>query len=124
MKKTKSVTVLRPELTTTVENSSPALHIGMANIGDFVALRLAKYDDEVPQVAKVVKIDEMEVTVQWWMGSFSDCWREWKDRNVVVEETFHRNAIIKSGLTFTATMRLPRQLVQELKALYEMVEFI
>jgi len=101
---------------------TPNPRIGVAEVGQFVALRLAKYDDEIPQIAKVVRIDGSNVTVEWWMGSFSDNWREWKEKNKVIQETFHRNAIIKSGITFTASKRLPQCLVEELKKLYEMVE--
>ena len=65
----------------------------------------------MPQIAIVVWMDELNVTVQWWMGSFSDTWREWKERNVVVKEKFPRNAIIKNGITFTASKRLTRVLL-------------
>lgn len=120
-KKPKPATTSEPDHP---EDSTPTLHIGKAEIGEFVALRLAKYDDEVPQIAKVVAMDELNVTVQWWMGSFSDSWREWKEKKKVVEETFHRNAIIKSGITFTASKRLSHAITQELRKLYRMVEFM
>ena len=120
-KKSKPATTSEPDHP---EDSAPVLHIGKAEIGEFVALRLAKYDDEVPQIAKVVALDELNVTVQWWMGSFSDNWREWKENKKVVEETFHRNAIIKSGIKFTASKRLSQAIKQELRKLYDMVEFM
>lgn len=44
--------------------------------GEFVALRLAKYDDEVPQLAKVETMTDMDVTIQWWCGRYHDVWTE------------------------------------------------
>ena len=98
--------------------------IGEAGVGEFVALRLFKYNDEIPQIGKVVELDEMNVTIEWWIGTFRDIWRQWKEKKNVVKETFHRNTIIKRGITFTKSMRLPGQLAQELKKLYETVEMM
>ena len=65
-------------------------------IGDYVALRLAKYDDEIPQIAQVVEIDELNVTVEWWIGRFNT-WKRWsKAKEMPVRETFPRNAIMWS----------------------------
>ena len=121
--KKKSITL--PEITEAHpihhQPSAAATEIGKANIGQlFVALCLAAYD-EVPQIDKVVAIDENDVSVQWWMGSYFDNWREWKE---VVEERFPRNAIIKSGIVFTSTKRLNKATISELKELYSKVEFI
>ena len=99
------------------------MNIGVTDVGEFVALRLSKYD-EVPQIAKVIKIDQDDVTVEWWIGSYYDNWREWKQRKQVVKESFHRNAVIKSGFTFTASQRLRTSTITELRQLYDMVEFI
>ena len=82
-------------------------------VGDFVALRLSKYD-EVPQTAKVIKIDQDDVTAERWMGSYSDNRREWKQRNKAVLESFHRNAIIKRAITFTASQCLPKSVTIQL----------
>ena len=82
-----------------------------------------KYD-EVPQIAKVVGLDDMDVTVQWWLGGYSDNWREWKNKNVVIEEKLPRNAIIKSGIVFTRSKRLAKCDINELRLLYDSVEFI
>ena len=82
-----------------------------------------KYD-EAPQIAKVVGLDDMDVTVQWWLGGYSDNWREWKNKNVVIEEKLPRNAIIKSGIVFTRSKRLAKRDIDELRLLYDSVEFI
>ncbi len=82
-----------------------------------VALRLDKYADEIPQIGKVVKLTDMDVTVEWWIGCYSDTWREWKERGAVVTETFPRNAIIYSGIHFTKTFRLRGSTVNPLTAI-------
>lgn len=108
----------------TTETPTPTLEVGKAEVGQFVALRLVKYDDEVPQIAKVVGLDDMDVTVQWWLGRYHENWREWKKKDRVVEEKLPRNAIIKSGITLTRAKRLTKAAVNELKLLYDLVEFI
>ena len=62
------------------EASKPELKIGEAGVGDFVALRLEKYEDEIPQIAKVVGKDGFDVTVEWWVGTYSNLWTEWKEK--------------------------------------------
>ena len=37
-------------------------------IGEFAALRLKKYEDEIPQVGKVVGMNDLELNIEWWMG--------------------------------------------------------
>ena len=34
-------------------------------VGQFAALRLHKYDDEIPQLAKILSVSDMEVNVEW-----------------------------------------------------------
>ena len=92
--------------------------------GSFVALRLVKYDDEVPQLAKVVRVSDMDVTVDWWTGRFRDVWTEWKVKGKVVRETYPRNAIIRGSITLSRSNRLSAALVKELQELYKDIEFI
>ena len=42
--------------------------------GDFVALSLFKYEDEIPQIGRVVAVDEINVTIEWWIGSYHTTW--------------------------------------------------
>ena len=92
--------------------------------GTFVALRLAKYDDEIPQLAKVVSVSDMDVTVQWWMGRYRDVWTEWRVKGEVVQETFPRTAVIRSSILLSRSNRLSNALVEELRELYSNIEFI
>ena len=92
--------------------------------GDFVALRLAKYEDEIPQIGKVVMVDDMNVTIEWWIGRFNSTWICWrKHKGVPVEETFPKNADIYR-IKFTKSMRLNTTLQADLKHIYENIEFV
>ena len=92
--------------------------------GDFVALRLAKYDDEIPQLAKVEAVNDMDVTIQWWTGRYGDVWTEWKIRGVVMTETVPWNAVIKGSIMLSRSNRMLPPLIKELKSLYQDIEFI
>ena len=92
--------------------------------GTFVALRLAKYDDEIPQLAKVVSVSDMDVRIEWWTGRYRDVWTEWKVKGKVVQETFPRNAVIRSSISLSRSNRLSNALVEELCKLYLNIEFI
>ena len=48
-------------------------------VGDFVALRLVKYEDEIPQIGKVLEVDNMNVTVEWWIGGYGSVGRKKKE---------------------------------------------
>ena len=45
-------------------------------IGHFVALRLKEYDDEVPQIARVTAIRDLDVDTGWWIGQYNDTWNQ------------------------------------------------
>ena len=83
-------------------------------VGKFAALRLKKYDDEVPQIAKVKTITNLEVTVEWWIGRWGDTWTEWKQQGKAVEETVHQNAIIMAPIELSRSNRLTKNTIIEL----------
>ena len=88
------------------------------------ALRLAKYDDEIPQIGQVVDLDELDVTVEWWIGRYADTWKCWKDKKgVPIQETFPKTAVLQRVI-FTKSLRLNTSVKEELKIAYENVEFI
>lgn len=39
--------------------------------GNLVATTLAKYEDEIPQIRRILKVDNMNVTIEWWIGRYS-----------------------------------------------------
>ena len=93
-------------------------------IGEFAALRLKEYDDEVPQIAKVVSIDELEVNIEWWIGGWTKTWNQWKTKGQVNTATVHKNAIIMAPFAFTKSNRLPREVCDKLRKLYDDIEFM
>lgn len=39
--------------------------------GNFAATRLTKHEDKISQRGKIVKMEDMNVTVEWWIGRYS-----------------------------------------------------
>ena len=92
--------------------------------GDFVALRLSKYEDEIPQIGRVVAVDQMDVTIEWWIGSYHTTWICWKkDRGEPITETVPKNAVIYK-VNFTKSMRITASLRNDLEYIYENTELI
>ena len=110
-------------LNSSMDQSKPVLS-NHCCVGDFVALRLSKYEDEIPQIGKVVKVDEMNVTIEWWIGNYSKTWICWRqEKGEPVTETVPRNAVIHK-VTFTKSMRISSNLKEDLKYLYGNTELI
>ena len=83
-------------------------------VGDFVALRLVKYEHEIPQIGKVLKVDDMNVTIEWWIGGYNKTWICWKkEKGESVTETVPKNAVIHK-ITFTKSMRISSNLKADL----------
>ena len=92
--------------------------------GDFVALRLSKYEDEIPQIGRVVAVDEMNVTIEWWIGSYRTTWICWKKNSgEPIKETVPKNAVIYK-VNFTKSMRITTRLKNDLEYIYENTELI
>ena len=98
-------------LTLEISERQPAL-------GDFVALFVDEYEDELPQIAQLVAINESEITVNWWIGSYSGVWAPWRNRGKTVCETFGRQCLL-TVVNFTKTNRLPKEIVLKFKNLYD-----
>ena len=92
--------------------------------GMMVALRLARYFDEIPQIGKIIELTESDVTVEWWIGGYSNPWVPWKKKNEPISETFHRNAILCGGVSFTRGFRLQPEAIKKLRSLYASKELI
>ena len=93
-------------------------------IGEFVALRLKKYEDEIPQVGKVVGMNDLELDIEWWIGGWGINWTQWKTRGQPNIETVHKNAIIMAPIVLTKSYRLSKATQKQLKELYEVVELM
>lgn len=89
-----------------------------------MALRLHKYKDEIPQIARIVRITDFEITIEWWVGTFHGIWIEWKERGRVIKETFPKNAVLSTNISFYKSRRLTPKCIAELKQLYLSKQFI
>lgn len=92
-------------------------------IGDFVATRLSKYDDEIPQIGRVLEIMELDVTIEWWIGRYSSTWNVWKTNDEPNKETIPKNAIIRI-LVLTKSQRIHKNDIVKLKQIYENIELM
>ena len=66
----------------------------------FFALGLSKFKDELPQIGRVLMIEEDEITVEWWVGTYSDTWNPWTVKLVEQTAFVHRNCIVLGNTTF------------------------
>ena len=102
-------------------DTNPPVNI---EIGHFAALRLKEYDDEVPQIARVMAIRELDLDIEWWIGRYNDTWNQWKTRGQPNVQTVHKNAIIMAPISLSRSNWLSNDTVLHLKKLYEDIEFM
>lgn len=93
-------------------------------VGEFAALRLKEYDDEIPQIAKVLSVSDLEVSIEWWIGGWNQTWNQWKTKGQPNTATVHKNAVIMAPFLLTKSNRLPKDLLAKLRNLYADTEFI
>ena len=111
------------QLTTGAAN--PATYSVGESCWDFCCTVSQKYDDEIPQVARMISIaDEEEVTVEWWIGGWSKTWVQWKTKGVPNTEVVHKNSIIMTPIELTNSNRLKKDTVMKLKELYSVILFV
>ena len=100
-------------------DTNPPVNI---EIGHFAALRLKEYDDEVPQIARVMAIRELDLDIEWWIGRYNDTWNQWKTRGQPNVLTVHKNANIMAPISHVLTGC--QMILLHLKKLYEDIEFM
>ena len=69
---------------------------------------------------------EQCVVMDWYIGSYSGTWREWKGRDqgksvVFFSQTIENSDILKT-VSFTKAMRLNPQTVKDLKCIYSTIQ--
>ena len=88
--------------------------------GDFIAVRC----QERSLIGKVMEKKEQCVVMDWYIGSYSGTWREWKGKvqgkSVVFFATIENSDILKT-VSFTKAMRLNPQTVKDLKSIYSTI---
>ena len=92
--------------------------------GEFVALGLNEFKDELPQIARVLMIEEYVITVEWWVGPYSGTWNPWIVKSVEQTAVVHRNCIVLGNITLSKSNRLAKHIVERLKSIYENFEFM
>ena len=74
------------------------------NVGDYVALIIKQYNEDLPRIGKVVKINDSSITVDWLVGSYSGFWRE---RGKVIRELYPLRGTM-CNLKLTPAMKLTK----------------
>ena len=82
----------------------------------YVVLKLIKYEEELPQIGRVEKINSSTVTVNWLIGSYSGVFSFWKEKGKVICETYPIRSVMCSIL-FSSSMRMNKKDVQSIKLL-------
>ena len=91
--------------------------------GSYVAMRLQKYCNEIPQIGRVLTIDGECLTIQWWEGTYSGTWKECKSKGEVLTEEVNKDAVLKE-VQLSKSSRLNKEQVEDLKSLYNSVDLV
>ena len=69
-----------------------------------VTSRYDNYRDWIPQIRKVIAIDNSTVTIDWLDGTSTSTWNFWRHKEKLVREAFPCRVVIKP-IEFTASTR-------------------
>ena len=83
-----------------------------------MALGLTEYSNELPQIARVLMVEEDLITVEWWIGSYSGTWNPW------VVKSVEQTASVLRNVQLSRSNRLAKQTVDRLRKIYENLEFM
>jgi len=82
--------------------------------GTIVACYLSKYEDEEPQIGKVTLTDSDEIEVEWMVGTYSEPWQIWKQKQgrsyTTWKEKIPSTAVL-FPVQFSSTERLSSSLI-------------
>lgn len=89
----------------------------------FLAVDLAKYHPEKPQIAQAVSIiDNDNIEVLWYCGTWSGPWKVYKRREgrnmVESKEVIPKSSVKLFNFTFTQGGKLKQAVKDQLRALY------
>ena len=91
-------------------------------VGTIVSCFLSKYSDEESQLGRVLKINEGENCNLEIVGSYSETWTVWKQKEgreyVTWKEVIPTDTML-FPVTLTRSERLPSSLISKLKYAYE-----
>ena len=93
-------------------------------LGSFVALGLDEFKEELPQIAKVLAIDDDSITLEWWVGTYTGTWVPWLVKSVEQTISVHRNNIVLRNISLSKSNRLYEPIIDKLKSIYDNFEFM
>ena len=93
------------------------------NVGNYLSLKIKQYYEDLPQIGKVVKINDSSVTVDWLVGSYSGTFGFWRERGKVIREVYPLRGIM-CHLKLTPAMKLTKVNICSLKKTYLSAEFV
>ena len=112
--------------TSECDNSSTIISVGEAELqpGTVVACYLSKYEDEEPQIGKITLTDSDsdEIEVEWMVGTYSEPWQIWKQKQGRSYTTWKEkvpSTAVLFPVQFSSTERLSCSLIAKLKEAYE-----
>ena len=87
-----------------------------------MAVKCDKYQER-PLIGKITALDHDtdNATIEWYVGTYSGMWKQWRGRKDGKPVIFSDVIPIKNILTkvyFTKSMRLPPKLISTIKELY------
>ena len=88
--------------------------------GEYVAVKCGKYKER-PLIGRISEVDNVNITIDWYIGTYSDTWKEWRGRQDGKPVIFSDSIPVKDILmkvSFTKSMRLPSSVIRSLKELY------
>lgn len=86
-----------------------------------MAVKSKKYKDR-PLLGRVKEVGT-DIVIEWFMGSYSGTWKEWRGRSggkaVTYTDSIPRKDIVHRDITFTSAMHLPAAVASTLKTKYQ-----
>ena len=83
-------------------------------------MKCQKYK-EWPLIGKITAVDGVNITIDWYVGTYTGTWKEWHGRKdgkaVIFSDTIPLKDILMK-VSFTKSMRLPSMIIPALKELY------
>ena len=87
-----------------------------------VALFVESYSDEIPQIGEVLEVNEEDILLHWWDGTYSGSWKALAKRqgraSVPWMELVKRSNVLFE-VSLTKSLKLPKATQEKLHKAYE-----
>ena len=74
--------------------------------GQFLASGLDEFKNELPQIARILMIEEDVMTIEWWVGTYSGTWNPWTVKSIEQTAVVHKNCVVLGNLTLSNTIKV------------------